>query len=95
MAKTKNGGSRRRYDEELKREAVQMLMDGPSAASVAANLRLSGRISSTHGRRPTSKRAAPRQRFSTSAYGRLQSSCGESNAMRPAYVARCLGARYQ
>ena len=42
MAKTKDGGSKRRYDDELKREAVQMLMDGHSAASVAANLGLSG-----------------------------------------------------
>ena len=42
MANRKDGGGRRRYDEELKREAVQMLLDGHSAASVASNLGLSG-----------------------------------------------------
>lgn len=29
---------RRQYDEELKREAVQMLLDGYSATSIASNL---------------------------------------------------------
>ena len=33
---------RRTYSEELKAEAVQMLLDGHSAASVAKNLGLSG-----------------------------------------------------
>ena len=33
---------RRNYSEDLKAEAVQMLLDGHSAASVAANLGLSG-----------------------------------------------------
>ena len=33
---------RRVYDDELKAEAVQMLLDGHSAASVASNLGLSG-----------------------------------------------------
>lgn len=41
MAK-KNNGKRRRYDDELKAEAVQMLLDGHSAESVASNLGLSG-----------------------------------------------------
>ncbi len=34
--------SRRRYDDELKAEAVQMLLDGHSAESVVSNLGLSG-----------------------------------------------------
>ena len=37
----KRQGSRRRYSEEFKSEAVQMLLDGHSAASVASNLGLS------------------------------------------------------
>jgi transposase-like protein len=41
MAK-KNTGQRRRYDDELKAEAVQMLLDGHSAESVVSNLGLSG-----------------------------------------------------
>ena len=42
MPKRKNGRSRRRYDEEMKAEAVQMLLDGHSAASAASRLGLSG-----------------------------------------------------
>lgn len=42
MPKRKNGRSRRRYDEEMKAEAVQMLLDGHSAPSVASRLGLSG-----------------------------------------------------
>lgn len=38
----KRRGGRRRYTDELKAEAVQMMIDGHSAASVAANLGLSG-----------------------------------------------------
>jgi hypothetical protein len=34
MADTNSGGKRRRYDEELKREAVLMLMDSHSTADV-------------------------------------------------------------
>ena len=34
----KNGVERRQYSDELKREAVQMLLDGYSASSIAANL---------------------------------------------------------
>ena len=41
MAKTKVR-KRRQYDEELKAEAVQMLLDGHTAESVAKNLGLSG-----------------------------------------------------
>lgn len=36
------GKSRRVYSEELKAEAVQMLLDGHSAESVASNLGISG-----------------------------------------------------
>jgi transposase len=42
MSKRKNGRSRRQYDDELKAEAVQMLLDGHSAGSVASRLGLSG-----------------------------------------------------
>jgi transposase len=41
MSKKKNGQKRRRYSDELKEEAVQMLLDGHSAESVASNLGLS------------------------------------------------------
>jgi transposase len=42
MPKGKNGRSRRRYGDELKAEAVQMLLDGYSAESVVSRLGLSG-----------------------------------------------------
>jgi transposase len=42
MPRKKNGQKRRQYDTELKEEAVQMLLDGHSAESVASNLGLSG-----------------------------------------------------
>lgn len=41
-ANAKQGQSRRSYSAELKEEAVQMLLDGHSPKSVAANLGLSG-----------------------------------------------------
>ena len=42
MGKRKDGRSRREYTEELKAEAVQMLLDGHSAESVVSRLGLSG-----------------------------------------------------
>ena len=42
MPKNKVGKSRRQYNDELKAEAVQMLLDGHSATSVASRLGLSG-----------------------------------------------------
>lgn len=42
MPKRSNGSSRRRYSDDLKAEAVQMLLDGHSAKSVASRLGLSG-----------------------------------------------------
>jgi transposase len=42
MPKGKNGKSRRQYSDELKAEAVQMLLDGHSAAAVVSRLGLSG-----------------------------------------------------
>lgn len=42
MSKRKKTGSRREYSEELKAEAVQMMLDGHSAASVASRLGISG-----------------------------------------------------
>ncbi|KKM03027.1 hypothetical protein LCGC14_1778570 [marine sediment metagenome] len=42
MTKKPKRGSRRAYGEELKAEAVQMMLDGHSAESVATNLGISG-----------------------------------------------------
>lgn len=42
MPKKKNVGGRRQYSDEFKAEAVQMLLDGHAAASVASRLGLSG-----------------------------------------------------
>ena len=42
MPKRKSGTSRRQYSDELKGEAVQMLLDGHSAESVVSRLGLSG-----------------------------------------------------
>ena len=42
MAKKKSGNRRRQYSDELKAEAVQMLLDGHSATSIASRLGLSG-----------------------------------------------------
>ena len=42
MPKRKSGKGRRQYSEELKAEAVQMLLDGHSAESVASRLGISG-----------------------------------------------------
>jgi len=41
MPKKKSGNHRRQYSDELKAEAVQMLLDGHSANSVASRLGLS------------------------------------------------------
>ncbi len=42
MPKKKNVTGRRQYDDDFKVEAVQMLLDGHSAQSVASRLGLSG-----------------------------------------------------
>jgi len=42
MSRKKSGNGRRQYSDELKAEAVQMLLDGHSANSVASRLGLSG-----------------------------------------------------
>ena len=42
MAKKKSVAKRRQYSDEFKAEAVQMLLDGHSAESVASRLGLSG-----------------------------------------------------
>ena len=42
MPKKKSTTSRRQYSDEFKAEAVQMLLDGHSAESVASRLGLSG-----------------------------------------------------
>ena len=41
MPKKKSGNGRRQYNDELKAEAVQMLLDGHSPKSVASRLGLS------------------------------------------------------
>jgi transposase len=41
-SRARTGGARRRYSDDLKSEAVQMLLDGHSAQSVARNLGISG-----------------------------------------------------
>jgi transposase len=42
MGSGSKGGGRRRYSDELKMEAVQMMLDGHSAQSVVDRLGLSG-----------------------------------------------------
>jgi len=42
MSRKKSVRTRRKYDEELKEEAVQMLLDGHTAESVVSSLGLSG-----------------------------------------------------
>ena len=42
MSKKKKVTSRRQYDDDFKAEAVQMLLDGHSATSIASRLGLSG-----------------------------------------------------
>ena len=42
MSKKQAGRKRRQYGDELKEEAVQMMLDGHSVESVAANLGISG-----------------------------------------------------
>ena len=42
MSRKQSGRKRRRYSDELKEEAVQMVLDGHSAESVASNLGLGG-----------------------------------------------------
>ena len=42
MPKRKRSSGRRQYTDEMKAEAVQMMLDGHSAASVASRLGLSG-----------------------------------------------------
>ena len=42
MSRKKGGRKRRQYSDELKEEAVQMVLDGHSAESVASNLGLGG-----------------------------------------------------
>ena len=42
MPKRKSGKNRRQYSEEMRAEAVQMLLDGHSAQSVVSRLGLSG-----------------------------------------------------
>ena len=42
MSRKKSGRKRRQYSDELKEEAVQMVLDGHSAESVASNMGLGG-----------------------------------------------------
>jgi transposase len=52
-------GSRREYTEEFKREAVQMLLDGHTAASIAQRLGLSGTNLLYRWRREQLERSGP------------------------------------
>ena len=64
MARTqpKKTRSRRSFSEEFKQEAVQMLLDGHSAPSVAERLGLSGPNALYRWKRETLRRAGPAAR---------------------------------
>ena len=64
MARTKQKKtrSRRSFSEEFKQEAVQMLLDGHSAPSVAARLGLPGSNALYRWKRETLHRAGPAAR---------------------------------
>ena len=65
MARTKakqKAGSRRSYSEEFKQEAVQLLLDGHSAPSVAERLGLSGANLLYRWKRDCVRRAGPAAR---------------------------------
>jgi len=64
MARTKpkNSKSRRFFSEEFKQEAVQMLLDGHSAPSVAERLGLSGPNALYRWKRETLQQAGPAAR---------------------------------
>ena len=61
MARTKpkKTKSRRSFSEEFKQEAVQMLLDGHSAPSIAERLGLSGPHALYRWKRETLRRAGP------------------------------------
>ena len=60
--KTKKTRSRRSFSEEFKQEAVQMLLDGHSATSVAERLGLSGPNVLYRWKRDTIRQAGPAAR---------------------------------
>lgn len=60
--KSKNTNSRRSFSEEFKQEAVQMLLDGHSAPSVAERLGLSGPNVLYRWKRETIQQAGPAAR---------------------------------
>ena len=60
--KTKRTRSRRSFSEEFKQEAVQMLLDGHSATSVAERLGLSGPNVLYRWKRDTIRQAGPAAR---------------------------------
>ena len=64
MARTKpkKSKSRRSFSEDFKQEAVQMLLDGHSAPSVAERLGLSGANALYRWKRETLRRAGPAAR---------------------------------
>ena len=71
--------SRRVYTDELKSEAVQMLLDGHSAESVASNLGLSGTNLLYRWKASTSRRAVRPPRRWRAACANLRTSCGASS----------------
>ena len=62
QAKPKKSKSRRYFSEEFKQEAVQMLLDGQSAPSVAERLGLSGPNALYRWKRETLQQAGPAAR---------------------------------
>lgn len=69
--KSKSKG-RRSYTDEFKQEAVQMLLDGHSAASVAERLGLSGPSLLYHWKRQAIGRGGPAARTLDDRVGQLQ-----------------------
>ena len=61
-SKQKKASSRRSFSEEFKQEAVQMLLDGHSAPSVAERLGLSGPNALYRWKRETLHQAGPAAR---------------------------------
>jgi transposase len=75
MAKSKpkaTGRQRRFFSEEFKQEAVQMLLDGHSAPSVAQRLGLSGPNVLYRWKRETLRRAGPAARTLGDRVGQLE-----------------------
>ena len=83
MARTKGKQrprTRRSYSEEFKQEAVQMLLDGHSAPSVAERLGLSGPNVLYRWKKAILHRAGPAARTFGTAWPSSKTNCGASSA---------------